>query len=338
MIRVAAYSQGYFVPSSRFRIRQYIPLLMDHGIAVTEMIARFNSYPPTNKALRPFWATATLVDRLPQVFRSYQHDVVLLQRSFISSIFTFEGLTKRPRVLDVDDAIFLLRGGKSARQLAECCDRVICGNDFLAAWFSRHNKNISILPTAIDTERYAPDEARFRDPKRSVVIGWLGTSSNIKYLESISPTIAKVMTAFKQVRLMVVCDQKPCCAPIDPGRVDFIPWSTDIEVSALQRMDIGIMPLEDSPWTRGKCSYKMLQYMSVGIPVVVSPIGMNNEVLIKGDIGFGPNNICEWEDSLSILVHDSALRSRMGNAGRILAEASFSIKYLAPKLADCLKF
>lgn len=338
MIRVAAYSGGRFVPSARFRIRQYVPHLMDHGIAVTEMMAHLNSYPPKNRTLRPFWAVGSIVGRLPQIFCSYQYDVVLLQRSFISTLFTLEGLTKRPRVLDVDDAIFLLRDGKSARMLAECCDRVICGNGFLADWFSRYNKNIRILPTAVDTERYAPDEARFLDSKRSVVIGWIGTSANLTFLENILPAIARVMVEFKQVQLLIICDQAPRCAQIDPDRVDYIRWSTDVELPALRSMDIGIMPLEDSLWAQGKCSYKMLQYMSMGLPVVVSPVGMNNEILIKGGIGFAANSIREWADSLAILVQDPALRLRMGNAGRIMAEASFSIKYLAPKLANCLKF
>ena len=336
MIRIAAFTGGLSVPSARFRVRQYIPALRREGIEVEEYASAFGQYPPRVRWLRPLWALATLAERLPAVVMSHRYDAVLLQREIMSSFVTLERLTRRPRILDVDDAIFLQRGGGFARKLAELSDRVICGNNYLAEWFGRWNVNIDVIPTAVDTERYLPC-AETKASDSPLVIGWIGTSGNYKYLYGIEGALAKVMRSHPGTRLKVVGDQLPVFRYLSHDQVDFVSWSEAIEVQAIQSMDIGIMPLEDSPWARGKCSFKMLQYLATGLPVVVSPVGMNAEILTLGELGIGATTEKQWIDGLIALLEDRTLRVRFGTEGRRVVESSFSIRVVAPRLARSLR-
>ncbi|MHB8938521.1 MAG: glycosyltransferase family 4 protein [Thiobacillus sp.] len=335
-ISVAAFTGGSEVPSARFRVRQYIPALRDEGIDVDEFDSGFGQYPPRVKWVRPFWALATLAERLPDVVKSHRYDVVLLQREIMSSFVTLEPLTARPRILDVDDAIFLQRGGGFAKRLAELSDKVICGNNYLAEWFGRWNTNVDIVPTAVDTERYLPD-AETKPPEQPLIIGWIGTSGNYKYLYGIEGALAKVMRTHPNTRLKVVGDRLPEFRRLSLDQVDFVPWSETVEVQAIQSMDIGIMPLEDSPWARGKCSFKMLQYLATGLPVVVSPVGMNAEILALGELGIGATTEMQWIDGLMALLENRTLRARFGAEGRRVVESSFSIRVVAPRLARSLR-
>jgi len=336
MFKVAAFTGGIAVPGARFRVRQYIPALQDHGVALDEMWSRFGCYPPKAKWQRPFWAAATLAAQLPNVARSRHYDAVLLQREMLSTFVTLEPLTGKPRILDVDDAIFLHRGGSFARRLAQLADRVICGNAYLAERFSAWNRQVTVIATAVDAQRYIPI-AKGTERDDSIVIGWIGTSANLKYLYVLESAIAQVMRSVPGARLRIVCDKSPAFHNLAPDRVEFIRWREEIEVASIQGMDIGIMPLEDTQWARGKCSFKMLQYMSCGLPVVVSPVGMNVEVLAMGNVGIGAATLDQWVDALLALLDNAQLRASMGTAGRCVVETFFSVDVLAPRLADVLK-
>lgn len=335
MTRVVAFTGGLSVPSARFRVRQYIPALHGEGVDVEEFASRFGQYPPQIRWARPFWALATLAERLPYVVRSHRYDAVLLQREIMSSFVTLEPLTTRPRILDVDDAIFLQRGGAFAKRLAQLSDKVICGNNYLAEWFGRWNTNVDIIPTAVDTERYCPNGVT-KSSGQPLTIGWIGTSGNYKYLYEIEGALAKVIRAHPGTRLKVVGDQLPKFRNLTLDQLDFVPWSEAIEVQAIQSMDIGIMPLLDSPWARGKCSFKMLQYLAAGLPVVVSPVGMNAEILSLGELGIGATTEKQWVDGLIALLESKTLRARLGAEGRRVVESSFSIHVVAPQLARSL--
>ncbi len=336
MLKVAAITGGAIVPSARFRVRQYIPSLVKEGVMVEEMYPHFGKYPPEDKWLRPLWAGATLLEMIPKVIKSHDYDVVLLQREMLSTFVTLESLTKKPRVLDVDDAIFLLRNCGFARKLAQMSDQVVCGNTYLANWFGKWNRNVTVLPTAVDTERYVPLASRGQS-ENGKVIGWIGTSGNLKYVYAIEATLAKVMETQPNVKIRIVCDQMPKFRLIDMNRCEFVRWSENIEVENIQSMDVGIMPLEDSEWGRGKCSFKMLQYMSCGLPLVASPVGMNAEVLAMGNVGIGASTQEQWLDALIALLDSASMRLDMGAVGRRVAVESFSIHALAPRLASCLR-
>src|SRR5262249_52764312 len=202
MLRVAAFTQGRDNPNSRFRVRQYVPALAEHGIMVQELIALVNSSPPATKWLRPLWGGAALAYNLPRAAMSWTYDACLIQREFLSTLLTLEPLTKRPRILDVDDAIFVYRNGWAARRLAQLCDAVVCGNVYLAEWFGKWNRNTTIIPTAVNTDKYTPQAKANR--AEGSVIGWIGLSANYRYLVSIERALARVLDACPKARLRIV--------------------------------------------------------------------------------------------------------------------------------------
>lgn len=334
MLKVAAITGGQNVPSARFRVRQYIPALLAHGVHLKELDTRSSKYPPEQRWSRPAWATLRLAEMASVALKSQSYDVTLLQREMLSTFSTLERWTGRPRVLDVDDAIHLYRGGTMAKTLALQCDRIICGNPHLAEIYRQWNHDVVVLPTAVDTERYCPSATGA--PGDGVVLGWIGTSANLKYLHDIEPALLAVIKQHPHVQLHVVCDKPPQMQDIPPERLQFTPWSAAIEVPAIQSFSIGLMPLEDSAWARGKCSFKMLQYMACGLPVVVSPVGMNADVLKLGGIGYGTATLAQWVDVLVDLVTDDAARSRLGLKGRQIVVGEFSVAALAPRLAGFL--
>lgn len=331
-MKVAAFTQGRNIPSTRFRLRQYIPLLQQVGIEVTEFSALFGAYPPRATLLRPPWAMATLASRLPALLRSYRYDVTFLQRELLSTTVTLEPLLHCPRILDVDDAIWAHPRGRFAAHLAQQCDSVICGNRFLAEYFSEWNHNITIIPTGVDTIRFHPRQTTVAD--ETVIIGWSGTSANFDYLLTIEPALKHLLQTEPTLHFRVVADMPPKLTALPPHQYEFIRWTPETETIAIQGMDIGIMPLADTIFARGKCSYKMLLYMACALPVVVSPVGMNREVLALDTVGYSATSLDEWIDGLRKLAQDSSLRQRMGNAGRRIAEQYFSLPVITAQLVQ----
>jgi glycosyltransferase involved in cell wall biosynthesis len=334
MLKVAAITGGKDVPSARFRVRQYLPTLLDYSVNIEELKTHTCVYPPQQRWLRPAWAALRLAEMVNMVLKSRQFDVTLLQREMVSTYATLERWTGRPRVLDVDDSIHLFRDGVMAKSLALNCDRIICGNPYLADIYRQWNRDVVILPTAIDSVRYCPSASLASSD--TIVLGWIGTSANLQYLEAIEPALVAVFNKYSNVKLHVVCDKPAQMRVIKSDRVEFTKWSVANELAAIQSFSIGLMPLEDSLWARGKCSFKMLQYMSCGPPVVVSPVGMNADVLKLGQIGYGPNSLSEWSDMLMHLVEDDKARLNLGLNGREIAVNKFSVATLAPRLAQYL--
>src|SRR5260221_290592 len=279
MLRVAAYTSGRNVSSARFRVRQYIPGLRDLGVEVRERWARLDNFPPENKALRPLWAIAAICERALSATGSLLYGIPVLQREMLSTMVTAEPLTKGPRALDGDDAIWLYRGGSSARRLARLCDLVICGNGFLGENFKRWNPHIHILPTAVDTDRYRPADPLPISARR--LIGWCGSASTLRYLAPLAPVFKVILERHRDVKLRVVADKPPALDGIPDDRLEFIPWSPEGEVGAIQEMSIGLMPLEDTLWTRGKCSFKLLPYMACG-----EPAGPHGPAAVRPDRDF----------------------------------------------------
>jgi glycosyltransferase involved in cell wall biosynthesis len=333
MLRVAAFTGGRHVSCARFRVHEYQRPLAALGIALEVFPARFGSFPPRRRALRPLWGGATLLQRIPDLLRSRAYAVTLLQRELVSTLATLEGWTGRPRVFDVDDAVWLHARRDAIRRIARRCDAVICGNAFLADYFRAFHPDVRILPTAVDTDRFAPAGR----PDGPPVIGWTGTSSNFRYLEDIESSLGDVLRARPTARLRIVADAPPPFRRLPADRVDFVPWSPAVEASAVQGMTVGIMPLRDTSWERGKCSHKMLLYMAAGVPVVVSPVGMNRDVLGLGPVGLAATTPGEWREALVGLLDDPAAASRMGAAGREVVLRRFSLAVLAPILAAILQ-
>jgi glycosyltransferase involved in cell wall biosynthesis len=210
------------------------------------------------------------------------------------------------------------------------CDRVLCGNTFLANVCEQWHQSVHVLPTGVDTDRYCIAETQ-PSPERPV-IGWSGSSAGAKYLLSIEASLATVLERNKRSTLRVVSDIRPEFRIIPDSRIEYIRWSPTNEVRTIQEMTVGLMPLDDSQWSRGKCSYKMLLYMSCGRPVVVSPVGMNAEVLCEGEIGYGARTHDEWVDAIEQVLADNNNANRMGQIGRGVVVSRYSLHTLAPQL------
>jgi glycosyltransferase involved in cell wall biosynthesis len=346
-LRVAAFTGSRTVSSRRFRVEQYLAPLALQGVQVNEFVARFGSWPPPQPWLRPAWLAATLADRVVPTLASRRYDLTLLQREFVSTLYTLERFTGRPRVLDIDDAVWL-NGDRARRHvaaLAQGCDAVVCGNDYIANAVQAWNQRTVVIPTAVDTDRFQAKSTVDEGQRTArLVIGWSGLHSGAKYLLSVEDAVARVFEARRDAELLVVSDVRPSFRLIPQDRVRFVRWTPDNEVSTIQSMDIGLMPIDQSEWSKGKCSYKMLLYMSCGVPVVVTPFGMNVDVLAQGQamapgvgVGFGPRDEAQWVEQLLHVLDDPAGRQAMGLVGRQVIEAHYSLRALAPKLAQFLR-
>jgi glycosyltransferase involved in cell wall biosynthesis len=251
----------------------------------------------------------------------------------ISTFVTAERFTKRPRVLDVDDAIWLLRGGNFARTLARLCDTVVCGNSFIADFFRQSAHRVVVLPTAVDTDRFCPTP----EPKEyAPVICWSGTSSGLRYLKAIEKPLAAVLAQDARRRLRVISDLPPALRSLPAAQVEFVRWSEASEVTAIRDAALGIMPLEDSPWSRGKCGYKLLTYMACGLPVVATPLGFNADLLRGDKAGLSAWTPSQWAEAIDCLLSSPERASAMGAAGCRLVRNEFSLKALAPQFARIL--
>lgn len=295
--------------------------------------------PPRLNAIRALrWPTkvithaAKAVLRAPDAVATWRSDLTWLQRELVPGMPSWEPVMKRPLVLDVDDAIWLSPpvGRFMAKTLARHADVVVAGNRYLAEWFEPHAREVVILPTAVDTEIYQPRSAQ---PEDDFVIGWMGTSSNFGFVRDIEPALQRVLQEAPQARIVIVSNVAPKFEGLPADRVSFIRWTPDGEADALRSFDVGLMPLADEPWTRGKCSFKMLQYMACAVPVVVSPVGMNSDVLGMGDLGFSAKNQAEWVQGILSLYRDRALATQLGVNGRAVAEQRFDSRLVSRELA-----
>jgi len=258
-IRITAITGGINEPSSRFRVRQYINPLADHNITVSEhipFIAKSGSYwyhkHPLPIQLIPQLVVAflRLMSRFPAIYSSYQTDITWIQREFLTAFSTIEGFTKRPRIFDVDDAIWLRLKFTSgfAKRIAKKMDGIICGNQWLADYFSDCKVQTWVVPTAIDTARWTPPGFKKEHP---FYFGWIGTSGNLCYLYDIEPALSQVLKKISSARLLIVSNNRPNFSAIPPDKIHFLRWSPDIEVDAVQKMDVGLMPLRGDIFISG---------------------------------------------------------------------------------------
>lgn len=344
MIDVAAITSGKNLPSTRYRIRQHMPSLRDDGIHVREYCPAVDKWAPvpgkpigmTNRQVLPFyalWQGVKLATRLPGIIGSYRCDMTWLNKELLPGYFTLEGLLKRPLVSDLDDAIWLTPpfGAKLAKKIAQRSEVLVLGNDFLANWFEKFNRRIEILPTAVDASLFRPvTKKKIEAP---FTVGWIGSQGNLPYLLDIETAVKTFLSLRKDARLLVISDAKPLFRQLKAAQVVYRPWRREREVADIQQMDIGLMPLADSDWARGKCAFKMLQYMAAAVPVIVSPVGMNMQVLEMGQLGYGAKNNEEWVAAMEYLYANREQGRNMGNIGRQVVQAHFDLPVVEKKLA-----
>jgi glycosyltransferase involved in cell wall biosynthesis len=350
MIRVAALTSGKNVPSARLRVRQHIEPLKRAGIHVQEFVPAIDKYAPPPPSLplsnrpvslsvRAIWKAAKVLARVPGTMGTWVADITWLERELHPGMLTLEPFLKHPLVLDVDDAIWLTPpyGRSTAVRIAKIADVVLAGNGHIADWFSAWARNVRVVPTAVDTDRIKPRHSC--EPKAChgpFVIGWTGTSSNYPSLYRVEKGLAEFLNDH-DAELVIVSDRAPRFSMIGTERVRYVTWDPEKEIEILGQLDVGLMPLIPDEWSLGKCSFKMLQYMAAGLPVVVSPVGMNRDVLAMGNIGLPAVEPGDWYEALRRLYRDRALAIALGVGGREIVERHFSRGVVSGMLAGIFR-
>lgn len=335
-MKVNAVTKKRDTPSGWYRIGILKELFSDRGVEVNEIIPRVSSIPPAETLKRPIWLIAALLERLTYIYKLKGADVTILQRELISTLPTVENLLPGKIILDVDDAIFLKKKGWAANNAARASIGVVCGNDYLADYFSKYNNNVRVIPTGVNVKSMIIDPKRMTGIDKKI-IGWIGTTGNLKFLELITPDlVALLKKRSKDVELRIITSMVGGIPAQLMPYCTFVKWYPGIEFEELPKWSVGLMPLANSEWAKGKCSFKMLQYMSAGIPVVVSPVGMNLDVLNKGCFGYGPRTGGEWYSAIEALIDNQKLNYEYGKQARLIAEMDFSLESVVDKWMNVL--
>lgn len=273
--------------------------------------------------------------------RLYRPDCIYLERGCLNddSLDLDQRFRRRtPRlVLDVDDGIFLERPAKIDR-LIEMSDHCIVSTPLIAEYVSQRHRDVTVIPTAVSMARYVARPEVHTRAERRPVIGWMGTLPNMPFLAVCAPALRRLAQTWDFELKIVAPSSEPLSAIDFAGvQVNFQTWKPDLEISHLHSMDIGLMPLPaGQDWMKFKAATKLVQYLSIGLPAVATPIGVNELILRGGNVGFAATNDDEWYQSLVALLSDPELRLRMGQAGRELVQKSYSIEANAPILERVL--
>jgi hypothetical protein len=287
--------------------------------------------------------------RLIKLLRTHRYDLLWIEKEALPWVpawaeFALLRVAGAGIVLDYDDAVFhaydrhpsrlvrQLLGRKIDRIMAHA-DLVTVGNAYLGRRATAAGATaMAELPTVVDMRDY-PKQGRIQERDRaSFTIGWIGSPLTSCYLETLRPSLVE-LHARLPLKIVLIGAATTALAGLPVERVA---WSADTEASELSRLDVGVMPLPDLPWERGKCGYKLIQYMASALPVVASPVGINREIVIHGENGFLAETTADWVSSLFRLACEPELRHKMGIAGRRRAEANYSLATVAPKLIELL--
>jgi len=339
-------------PSQRFRIEQWMPHLASLGISV--VLVPFADerlmellHQPGRRAAKAIANLNRYVRRCVDVIGARRYDAVLIHRAVaIVGPALHERLLAafgKPIIYDFDDAIFKLHTTEANRQfgwlkfpgktatICRIAGQVVVGNEWLAQYARRYNSRVTIIPTSIDTDHYRPAHTNGAD--RRLVVGWTGSSTSQTHLEMFAPLLRRLKSR-RDVELRVISNREPVLPDVE---YVWKPWSADSEVEELSHFDVGMMPMPDDEWAKGKCALKALQYMAMGVPTICSAVGANREVIRHGENGLLATSEQEWMASLESLIDDAALRERLGNEGRRTVEERYSMKSCAELFAKVVR-
>ena len=338
-------------PSQRFRVELYLPELDKVGIKceIQSFLDQqtwdklYNKHDFLSKA----WGVAKGFLRRWKVvlFDLSKYQFVFIHREaaplgppvfewMIARVF------RKKYIYDFDDAIWIPNTSESNRvvswlksfwkvkHICKWAYKVTGGNEYLCNYARQFNNNVICIPTSVDTEN---SHNKLKEHSQNgIVIGWTGSHSTAKYIDQLIPVLQKFEkeTPFS----FLVISDKPHEPPLK--NVIYCPWNESTEVNDLLKMDIGIMPLENDKWSEGKCGFKLIQYLSLGIPAVASPVGVNKKIICHGATGFLCNDEKEWIEALGKLAGDATLRKEFGNAGRKFIIDNYSVQEQSKKLME----
>jgi glycosyltransferase involved in cell wall biosynthesis len=341
---------GRLGASSRLRTFQYLPSLKDARLDVTVQCMLEDDQLQGRYTRGSYDAGRVLhsyVKRVKVLLQRHSFGLLWIEKEALQwcPLWIERGLLSGvPYVLDYDDAVFhnydmhrvpLVRRlyGQRLDGLMARASLVISGNEYLAQRARSAGASwVETLPTVIDLDRYSASPRPAPQTSELRVV-WIGSPSTVKYLHGISRELQAVAHAVPFV-LRVIGGG---IVQIPGVRCESMKWSEASEVEQLQSADVGIMPLDDTPWERGKCGYKLIQYMACGLPVVGSAVGANNDIVVDRATGFLARDSAQWVGALSSLLLDKNLRQTMGVAGRKRVESSFCIQKTGPRLVNMLK-
>lgn len=351
MIRVLGlvpYPVGH-APGQRYRIEQWAPRMAPEGVAL-----EFAPFLPAS-AMTFLHGSGRTLSKMAVTVRGYlrrwlelgkarRYDAAFVYReaAFLGTAFLDRAFARRtPLVFDFDDAIYLpassepnrLAGtlkhpGKTA-QICRVASHVTVGNDTLASFARNHARQVTVIPSTIDTDWYVP-APRADNPRP--VVGWSGSVTTLPYLVAQAGALRELRSRV-DFRLRLIGAR----AGIEGLDVESVPWRAETEVEDLRPLDVGLMPLTDDEWSRGKCGLKALQYMALGIPPVVSPVGVNARIVQDGVNGFHARDDREWVEKILLLLSSPELRARLGAAARQTVEREYSARVQAPRMAQVFR-
>ncbi|MEW6751151.1 MAG: glycosyltransferase family 4 protein [Candidatus Latescibacterota bacterium] len=350
---------GRLAASSRTRVFQYLPYLAENQIQTRVLtvlpdraIAWSNALvtrTPWRKVAYYAWASyRTLLCGLRAWWMATGCDVLFVQKVIFPAPVRWLLRRRRPPLaFDFDDAIFTTEVRQKSRMAAwkerrnarglpamlSLADLVIVENQYTAGYAQQFCRQVATITGPIDTHRFRPAEGGSRHADR-VVLGWIGSPSTLPYIALLATALQRLSRRYPQVRLRVVGADRFALDGVD---VQATAWDLEREVEDLQGFDVGLTPIPDDPWTRGKGGYKLLQYMATGLPVVTSPVGINQELVEDGKEGFWASSAQEWEQRLAALVESPELRRRMGQRGRAKVGAEYALDASSVRLVGLLR-
>lgn len=328
-------------PNQRFRFEQYLPFLEKNGFQFdfSPLFSESDDkllYTPGHLSAKLWIGFKAACLRLVNVLKRNEYDIIFIAREgFITGTTFFESLLRKSKakiIYDFDDAIWhfdvskankrmgwLKNPGKTAK-LISFADLVFAGNNYLADYAKHHADHVVIVPTTIDTDEYCPVNIA---EKPKVCIGWSGSYTTIRHFEMIVPALKKIKQKFgDQIYFKVIGDGNFIN---DDLGIQGIPWSKEDELMELSEIDIGIMPLPDDEWSKGKCGLKGLQYMALNIVTIMSPVGVNSVIIEEGINGFLAGSELEWVEKISVLITNKDLRKQLGAVGRKTVIDKYSV-------------
>lgn len=333
-------------PSSRVRFIQYFPRLQAAGFEITHSAFYDDQYVHNLfRGSKQWWRYApAFFRRLRSLHRAREFDVLWIEKDILPWMPCWierRLLTHHiPVVMDIDDAVFhqyhghplsIVRTllGRKFEELSGRIDAVFAGSAYLSRKMIEMGfRNVYQVPSVIDLQRYEYVQ-HYRPSTGRVVIGWIGSPTTVHYLHSVKNVLVK-LSAIRNVEIVAIGarDEQLIGLPVRG-----LPWTEDTEVGLLSKLDIGIMPLPDQPFERGKCAFKIIQYLAASLPVVASPVGANVDVLtpVGGRLA---RTTEDWLDSLVELIDQPLLRERLGKAGRELVDRKFSLQSQLPVIAS----
>jgi glycosyltransferase involved in cell wall biosynthesis len=342
--------------SSRHRALQYFPYMRQHGVEpvasrpVPELIyQRFVEHGRGSTGDKAVFYSLFLGCRLLDVLRAGRFDVVVVQRDLfpfgppiLERLLAARGV---PVVYDTDDATYLrpsftpntvFQRWRRFDKVAEVAKRarwISAATEPIAAWARQHNTRVSVVPMAVDLDAY---DRLPRTPRRDrcFVLGWAGTAGGLRYLERLAPVLADLASRYPLEVRVISGGYRRVCLPGAPVAVR--PWRADTALSDLEEFDVGLVPLDDTPFERAKFPFKLLQYLALGIPAVSARVGVATEVIDDGVNGLLGGTSQEWAAAIERLIVDAETRQRLATAGHETVAAHFTISRVAPLLLEVL--